>query len=170
MGATHATVENLFSGLSDRLCMAESKEQVAELVLDAAMHDMDHSILFHVKTGTAFIWDSRGVPLDPQTMANIKFSTASVPFFKLLLENSHYRGSVPDDARYWRFYKDLRIDTPSEILVLPIYINDRLVSLFHGGVGGGKAIMGPTESYRRLMRKLALALSLVSLKAKLRFA
>ncbi len=170
LGGDRAAVEQLFSGLSDRLCLAESKEQVAELILDAAMHDLEHSLLFHVKTGTASIWDSRGVPLDEVTMANLKFSTASVPFFKLLLENSHYRGPVPDDARYWRFYKDLRIDTPAEILVLPIYINDRLVSLFHGGVGKGKAIHGPTESYRRLMRKLALGLGLVSMKAKLRFA
>jgi hypothetical protein len=77
---------------------------------------------------------------------------------------------VPGDPLYRTFFDALGIDSPSEILIIPIYLADRIAAIFCGDAGSGQTIQGTTEDYARLMRKLALAMNLLILKKKLRSA
>jgi len=59
------------------------------------------------------------------------------------------------------------MDTPKEVLLYPVYVNDKLVVIFYGDAGPGK-IKGPTDTHLLLGEKLSLAMRTVILKMKIR--
>jgi hypothetical protein len=65
-------------------------------------------------------------------------------------------------------YETLGIELPAEILVIPVYLEDRLVAILYGDGVTTSGIEGEVEDYRRLVRKLAIGLNIVLLKRKLR--
>jgi hypothetical protein len=156
--------------LSDRLCAAENKEHIGRAVLDHVSRSMTRSLLFSVKGSTARLWDWHGLGLAPDRAAGLRFPVTTGSIFTLLLGNKYYRGPVPDDAGCRCFYGALRVEVPAEVLLIPIYLNDRLVTMFYGDTGSGTPIEGDTEDYLRLARKISLALSMLLLKMKLRRA
>ena len=88
----------------------------------------------------------------------------------MLLGNAYYRGSVPDDPSCRCFFGTLDSEIPSEVILAPIYLNDRLVAVFYADSGDGETIEAETEHCLRLVRKLSLALSMLLLKMKIRSA
>ena len=168
-GTAQADPVQDLEGVSTLLSRAESKNQLAEAILAFASPLTAHCILFMVKSTSAYIWDSRGLELDPERTANLSFPVTPGSIFELLLGNNHFRGPLPDKARYGWFYSALQMESPSEILLLPIYLNDRLVTIFY--VDGGRgSLQGNTEDYTRLTQKLALALNMIIIKKKIRAA
>ena len=55
-------------------------------------------------------------------------------------------------------------------LMIPVYVNDRLVSILYADGGPGGRIHGSIEEYQRLVQKLSLALNMLILKMKIRSA
>jgi hypothetical protein len=56
------------------------------------------------------------------------------------------------------------------VLLLPVYLNDRLVALFYGEAREGLQVRGKTGDYQTLMQKLSLGLNMLILKRKIRAA
>ena len=61
----------------------------------------------------------------------------------------------------------LKVDPPAEILLLPVYVNDRLVAVVYAD-NGDKPVPEDTGNYRLLAEKLSAAFSLLILKMKIR--
>ena len=131
---------------------------------------MSRSILFSIKGEEASVWDSRGFALTAARANRALFHLTTEPVFGLLFGEPSYRGAIPDESRFDRFYDLLGIERPAEALILPIHLHDRLVALFYGDGGSGGAIKGETEEYRRLVSKMALAIELLVLKRKIHAA
>jgi hypothetical protein len=162
------TRDEIEDHVSEPLCRAETVEEIANVVLDEAARGMAHTILFMVKGGSAVIGRSRGLDLDEERAHGLSFPIAAEPVFSLFLGEGFFRGPLPEDPRYRGFFDTLDLPIPTELMVLPVHIDDRLVALFYGDHSRSTGIQGDMSHYRMLLRKLALGLSLVTIKSKIR--
>ena len=153
--------------VAELLCGAENRTMLSAAVLDYAARSLQRCVLFSVKRLQAQVWDWRGIGLAPETATAVDFKVTEEPFFGLLAESSFYRGPVPDDPSTHHFFRELEIDIPAETLIVPAYVEDRLVALLYGDAGETGTIRGDDQEYRRLMAKLEIALHLLVLKQKL---
>jgi hypothetical protein len=163
-----ATAEMLEAEFSSRLCNAETMEDLAGPALQYAGQGMARCALFAVNSATARLWGAKGLKLDEDRMKNLALAVPSDPIFDVLLGSDYYRGPVPKSSGLHKFYASLDLGIPSDTLVLPGYMDDRLLVLMFGDGGVDGRIQGETERYRRIVRKLALALKLVVLKKAIR--
>jgi hypothetical protein len=165
--ARKSSPEKRLENVLDRMCRAESKEDLSEAFLDYVSAKLATCMLLSVKSRTVRIWDCRGLDLEPETISGLRWMLNAGSIFTLLLGNTHYQGPVPDDLGCRHFYATLRMDTPKEVLLYPVYVNDKLVVIFYGDAGPGK-IKGPTDTHLLLGEKLSLAMRTVILKMKIR--
>jgi hypothetical protein len=155
-------------GLSNRLCQAETAEDLAQCALEYASHGLERSALFLIRSTNASLWCSRGLGWDQERGRILNLSVTSDPLFELLLERDHYRGPVPEDVGIHASFKSMRIEVPSELLLVPGYVEDRMIVLLYGDGGVNGPIRGDTADQCTFVRKLAYALHVVMLKRKLR--
>jgi len=154
--------------LDDRLCMAETGEDVADLILNEAALSLPHCLFFLIKRSDEFVCSSRGISLEPDQTTGLRTNAALGRIFQLLCQNLNYCGEIPDTDEYQDFYNILQMEFPRELLILPIYLKGRLFSVFYGDSGPSEKIKKPVEHYSKLMKKLALTLHLMLIKRKLR--
>ena len=152
--------------LTERLCAANNRDDVGKAVVDETAATLARVALFSVKGEQLAIWTARG--FDPAAARHKPFTIDPRGIFQHVLGDDHYRGPLGNDAEHLRFYSWLGIGLPAEILLVPVHLNDRLVALIYGDGGIGGSIKGLTESYVRLARMIAVALTIVVYKNKLR--
>jgi hypothetical protein len=157
-------------GLSRRLCRAESTDGIAEALLDFASEMTSRSILFNIRSAQARIWRAKGVGLSEDYAERVHIPVTGEPLFRLLAGNEFYKGLLPEGRACDGFFEALGLDRPFEILLWPVYVEDRLVALFYGDGGQTERIRGDIAHFRRLMRKLGLSLRLLILKSKIHAA
>jgi len=155
-------------GIADLLCGADCVEAVTEAVLDYASRSLARCMLLTVKSTTAVVRSWRGFRLDRATASKRGFCVTEEPIFQLFVGDGYYRGPLPEGACYREIFDSIAVASPREILMIPVYLEDRLVAILYGDGGTGGGIDGETEDYRRLVRKLAVALNIIILKKKLR--
>jgi hypothetical protein len=153
---------------SNRLCDAETAEDLARCFLEYASRGLERCALFLVKSTTATLWCSRGMEREDGSEPSLSLSVTSDPLFELLLERDHYRGRVPEEVGLRASFKAMRIEVPSELILVPGYDEDRLVVLLYGDGGVNGTIRGDSADYRATVKKLACALHLVTLKRRIR--
>ena len=152
---------------AELLVRAENAAQIAEAILDWALADIPRALFFMVDSLVARIWDWRGFGLSPGAKSK-RFRVTTEPLFQLVAGNDGYRGPIPDDGAYQRIFRELDIEAPSEVMILPVYLDDRLIALYCGDCGGPSEIDADPEEYSPLMRKIAMALNILALKRRLR--
>jgi hypothetical protein len=150
-----------------RLSRAESSNQLARIIVDHFAESAVHCILFTVKSETASIWDWHGFELDRARVPSLMFPVTSGSIFALMLGDGQYRGPVPDKPEYKWFYDALRLELPEQILLIPVYLDDRLVSIVYADGGAKGRVRGTTGSHMRLAQRLGLALKMLVLKMKI---
>jgi hypothetical protein len=146
------------------LVRAENADQIAEAILDWALADMPRGLFFMVDSLVARVWDWRGFGLSPDAKS-LSFRVTTEPLFQLVAGNDGYRGPIPDDPACLRIFHKLEIDAPSELMILPVYLDDALIALYCGDCGENDA---EPEEFTPLMRKIAMALNILALKRRLR--
>jgi len=161
------TRRNAATEVFRRMSQAEDKDDLARSVLDYAAERMTGAILFTVRAETASVWDWTGLKLKGGGVRSLRFPVTAGSVFALMLGDGQYRGPVPDRTDYKWFYSALQLEVPDEILLFPVYLNDRLVAIFYGDGGSSGEILGTTDSYANLTQKLGLALNMLVLKMKI---
>ncbi len=161
-------IEDLEERLTEALCGSDTAEQLASAVLDYASKGLPRCMLFSVRFKTATLLHAKGLTIDPDCKASLSLSVTSDLPFKLLIGDDHYRGPVPSDPFNRSFYGLLDMEIPSEILLLPGHVDDRLEVLLYGDGGASGKIQGDTQDYRKLVRNLAIGLKLIYLKDMIR--
>jgi hypothetical protein len=164
--ATHVEVDPL-AAISELLCEATTDDQIAELVLDAMQNDVKRRVLFKVQGGSAYVWRSAGAAIDPKTVAGVRFPVLSEPIFGLLNGEDVYAGPLPLDPIHLGFFRKLGIETPKQVIVLPVHLDDQLIAMFYGDCGRTGTIGADVESHRRLLAKAALAINVVQAKQRI---
>ncbi|HKQ97671.1 MAG TPA: hypothetical protein VJV75_07345, partial [Candidatus Polarisedimenticolia bacterium] len=156
-------------GLTDTLCRAEGIHEVAEAALGYASKHLLRTALFLVKGTSATLWCARGTGQDgiakPQGMT---LSVTNDPLFELLLERTHFRGPLPSDPRLQAFYAAMKMDRAGEAILVPGYMDDRLVICLYGDGGPFGGIEADTDDLRMMVARTALALQLLVMKKKIR--
>ena len=150
-----------------RISLAQDKDQLGAAILDFLAARTAGSILFSVSSEAARIWDWRGHGFSPDRVRTLRFPITSDSVFTLLLGNSHYRGPVPDDAGCAWFFNALQVDTPAEIFLAPVHLNDRLVAILYADGGADGRLPDDVEDYLRVARMLSLALNVLILRMKI---
>lgn len=153
-----------------RMSRAENKEDLAAAVLEYVSGNGARGIIFGVRNEAVQVWDWKGLDLAAERVRKLRFPVTSGSVFALLLGNDHYHGTVPAESGCRWFFGALQIAVPAEILLLPVYVNDRLVAILYADGGPEGRIRGAIEDYQRLVRKLSLALNMLILKMKVRSA
>jgi hypothetical protein len=153
---------------AERMSRAETKDELAAAVLDHLAAEATGCILFGVRTDVAQVWDWRGFDFDLERARGLRFPVTSGSIFTLLLGNESYRGPVPDEPGVQWFFGALGLDRPREILLLPVYVNDRLVAILYADGGTEGRLELEDESCRLLSRKLSMAMNMLILKIKIR--
>ena len=151
----------------ERFCDANFKEELFEATLDHVSQKLETCILFGVRSQLAQVWDWRSEKLVREDVEKIRIPVGGGSIFGLLLGRTFYRGSLEDNDNHRRFYAMLKADPPEELLLLPVYVNDRLVAVVYGD-NGKNPIAEDTANYRLLAEKLSAAFNLLILKMKIR--
>jgi len=155
---------------AQRMCEAVTIGQVAGAALDYAAALTPRCVLFEVRQSTAHVLSTRGLTIESADVARLGFPIISDGVFTLLRGNDSYRGEIPDEASYRDFFARLQTTAPRECLILPVYHDDRLIAIFYGDGGESGCVGGPTAMFSRLMKKLVLAIQVVSLKGEIHAA
>ena len=137
-----------------------------KVILEYAAQRMKRCILFEVSGEQAQVRSWRGDDLDGDVLNGLTVPVTTDSIFAFVLEDSYYRGEVPDGAESEAFFAALGIELPREILILPIYGDERLEAILYGDGGQGR-IEEATESHLLLSENIALAMKMLSLKVQL---
>ncbi len=152
--------------LALRLARAETVDQVIEYTLEHASMNLGRAIIFMVRSGKALPWQATGIRSDRTPWQSLSFTVTTEPMFQLLNGEDVFRGPVPRQGPYYRFYESLGLEAPEEALLVPAHVDDRLVALLYGDGGPAGKVRGEDEHHKRLVRKMGHALSMVHLRGK----
>jgi len=163
-----ADVTESLDKTGDRLCECEDAEGLADTVLEYVARRAERAVLFRMHKGLATIWRTHGLDIDPATTESLCLPLVSEPLFLLMRGEDHFCGPLPADMEFGSFYESIAAEKPAEVLILPVYMNDRVVALLYADGGPRGIVKGAIEEYRRLARKLALALQVMLLREQIK--
>jgi len=151
----------------ERFCDANYKEELFEATLGYLAQKLETSIVFGVRNQLAHAWDWRSKKLSRAELEKLPLPVGGGSIFSLLLGRTFYRGAPEQDDAAHPFYSMLKVEPPAEVLLLPVYVNDRLVAVVYGD-NGKEPIDEDTANYHLLAEKLSAAFNLLILKMKIR--
>jgi hypothetical protein len=154
------------TGFSDALCRAESAAEIADATLQHLGAKLNRVILFLVRGDTATLWKAHGLasPKPPSMLLPL----TSEPLFALLHERDSYCGPLPPEPRVGQMMATLGMAPANEILLLPGYLDDRLLLIVYADGGPAASIRPDVGDLRPVAAKIACALHLVALKRRIR--
>jgi hypothetical protein len=153
--------------LADRLCRAQRAREAVDAVLDEAAGLFKHCILFRIKDTVATVWAARGWLDQTQSLTHFSASPVSANPLELLTVYPTYRGTTPIEQAYVPFFDQLGMAFPLEISLMPVEVRGRLVAILYGD-NGDDVLKGNEKQEIELAKKLALGLTLVVVKNKIR--
>jgi hypothetical protein len=155
------------SDLAEALCRSEHAGDLSAASLEFLSARLKRTLLFLVRGATATLWCAGGLE-SRAPLPSMILPITSEPLFSLLHERDHYRGPMPNDNRYWRLFESLGIATPTELVLLPGYLDDRLLVVVYGDAGPLTPLTADIAELQQMVGKVAAALHLVALKRKIR--
>ena len=84
--------------------------------------------------------------------------------------DDYYHGVVPPQEEIRSFYRRLGVDAPSELLLIPLRVNDRLVAVVLADGGRQGRIHGEVAEFLKAFRLFGMSLGLLALRKKIRDA
>ena len=161
------TREQFLDRVAARFTEARDRDGLAAAVVAHTSRYAHRCILFGVRSDVSYVWDWSGIDLEPSRAVSAAIPLMDGSIFELLDGEELFWGRLPGDGRYDGFYRALGLTAPEEVLLLPVYVNDRLVAVLYAEGSGTSPIGGDAETWCRLIQKLSLAVSLVILKKKI---
>ncbi len=127
--------------LEERLKKVESRDDVAQLVLDFSRGYLKRSILFVVKRDIAFGWAGFGDRISPETVRGLMLPLSQPSVFELVYRShGHYLGTVSSTPVNNRFFSAIGNVKPLTVLVLPVIYRNSLIALLYGDNGDAKGV------------------------------
>jgi hypothetical protein len=166
-GAPASSAIRTLSDLAEALCRSEHAGDLSAASLAFLSGRLSRTLLFLARGATATLWCAGG--LEAKTpLPSMLLPITSEPLFSLLHERDHFRGPLPNDARFRNLFYSLGMAPPGEMVLLPGYLDDRLLVVVYGDGGPGAPLAADTGDLQAMVGKLAAALHLVALKRKIR--
>ena len=154
--------------LAERYGRADSRDDLARTALEFAAGRTHRMLLMFVRANWATVWIERGFTIPDVARSGAKFDVTTEALFRALMENDHYFGALPKDKEARAFYDRLGVAAPTELLLIPIYVNDQLVAAALADGGPKGRIEGEVLDLRKAFRLFSTALLMVALRKTLR--
>lgn len=154
--------------IAQRLRESETRDDVFEAVLDYASSHFRKAALFVVQQDRVLGWSGRGEGLFPARIRNVIVPLNRPSLFVFFRSGGDYfYGPVPDLPANAKFYLDLGCPPPARVFLLPLSIMDRTAVILYADNGPEAGRPPHTQSFRRLLKKAALALEVLILRNKI---
>jgi len=129
---------------------AETREEIAGLLLDYSATVFRRSMLFVVNEDMLFGWDARGEGLDSRLATAIMLPLSRKSVFKTVVETSAYfLGPIPESPINKRFLNALGETRPRTAILLPIIVAGKVAGILYGDMGHEKEVdmkLAPLQS------------------------
>lgn len=169
VAAVGAHAEAPRDALVEALCAVESMADIASAALAHAARGMTRVALFLVRGTTATLWCARGTGQDGLSRSEaVNLSVTTDPLFDLLHERDHFHGPLPSDPRLDAFFAEMRMERGTDVLLVPGYLDDRLVALLYGDGGPFGVVECDIDDMRLLVARIAVAIQILFFKKRLR--
>ena len=152
---------------SRKLAEVKDHGELGEVLLDFMSERMNRCILFEVERDRVGVANWRGMKFPKEKLENLAIPLEPDSVLALARDETCYHGELPQKIDYRKFYDQLGIDIPREVLVLPIYGERQLEAVLYGDGGQAGKVDGPTDTYRTLLDEACLALKMLSLRQQL---
>jgi hypothetical protein len=153
------------AAFSDELCRCESASEIADATVRYLASRLSRAILFLVRGDTATLWKAHG--LTGEKIPSLLLPLTTEPLFALLHERDSYCGPLPTGSPAL-LLANLGMTPPKEIVLLPGYLDDRLLVIVYGDGGANASLEPDIGDLRPIVTKIACALHLVALKRRIR--
>jgi hypothetical protein len=154
--------------LAERYCRSESRDDLAQAVLEFCAGRAERMLLMFVRGNRASVWDERGFSFPDGERIDVEFEVTSEALFHLLSGNDHYHGAFPPGEETVSFYHRLGLNPPSELLLIPVHVNDHLVAAALVDGGTRNRIQGDPADFLKAFRLFSTAVLMVALRKNLR--
>jgi hypothetical protein len=117
-----------------RLSVAEHREQIADILIDFMLPRFGCGLVFLLRGPSAHVWRGFAPGVDAHAIETIAFPTSMPSMFRTAKERAvTFRGSPPADGGtlHGQIWKYLRCPAPSDAVVIPIAIGQRIVNLVY---------------------------------------
>jgi hypothetical protein len=117
-----------------RLSVAEHREQIADIVIDFMLPRFGYGLILLLRGGSAYVWRGYAPGVDGPAIENISFPLSMPSMFRNAKERAvTFRGSPPAEGEHLhaQIWKYLRCEAPADVLVIPVAIGQRIVSIVY---------------------------------------
>lgn len=123
-----------------RLSVTEHREQIADIVIDFMLPRFGCGLIFLVRGNNALVWRGYAPGVDGRAIETIAFPTSMPSMFRTAKERAvTFRGAPPAEGAnlHGQIWKYLHCQAPSDVVVIPIAIGQRIVNLVYAHATSG---------------------------------
>jgi hypothetical protein len=144
-----------------RLALARHREQLADVVMDFMRGYFGCGMFFLVRDGQAHVWRGFASGMKEAAIETIAFPLSMPSCFRLAHDSrASFRGLAPPTGRKLQrqIWKYLRCQEPSEVLVVPVQVKNRVLNLVYAHASdGGPLPDGPVTDLQALCAAVSSA-------------
>jgi hypothetical protein len=137
-----------------RLSVCEHREQIADILLDFMLPHFACGLILRVRGPRTEVWRGYAPSVDARAVETIAFPTSMPSMFHTAKERAvSFRGAPPEEGTHLhqQVWKYLRCPPPADVLVIPVAIGQRVVTIIYAhGSGGGRMPDVPVQELRAL--------------------
>jgi hypothetical protein len=131
---------------------AQSRDEIARIILDFASLLFVRSLLFVVNEEMLFGWDARGEGFDSRVALAIMLPLTRRSMFKTVVDTgAYFLGPVPEATINKRFLEALGTSRPKTVLVLPIFVGTKTAAILYGDMGDGQEVTAKILPLQRVL-------------------
>ena len=159
--------EHMLPRVLGDLEQAESRDQIARVILDYASLQFTRALLFVVNEDMLFGWDARGEGLDSRLAPGIMLPLSRRSLFKTVVETgAYFLGPIPEAPINRRFQEALGPSRPKTVLVLPIFVAGKVAAILYGDMGDNQEVTSIITPIQRALSAAGQAFQRLILKQK----
>ncbi len=123
-----------YSSVLKELLSAKDASELVDTILKVYLEHFSLTVFFKKEGNKLKPWRARGV-INQDRLKEVEIPLDLPSVFKNAIENrTHFYGTIPGDDRITKdiFKKKLMLDPPSNLLIIPISLNDKLIGVLYG--------------------------------------
>ena len=160
--------ENPLRETARRLLMAETREELAETLLHSVAPFFRRRLLFFLQRDRILGWDGRGDDVSRERVKSVLIPMESLSMFTAVKDGSRpFRGPVADLPANRRLFEDLGMSLPPEVVLLPVLLKSRVVSVLYGDNGSEGLGSPDMDKLGRLTLQFAMSLEILIFRNKI---
>ncbi|HEX9757009.1 MAG TPA: hypothetical protein VGB26_04325 [Nitrospiria bacterium] len=149
------------------LANAKDRDEALGNLLRMTHAVLERGILFLIKPGK--VMGYKGFPeYRAQDITRLNFNLSDLPIFSGLVQTkTFFQGTFPDEPYYKDILQVFGGDSPEEVILLPIMLNQNVIAIFYGEKHGSPITTQCLEFLKNSTQKASMAFEILILKNKI---